>query len=206
MNCLRASTTCRPRTHACASRSRTPRPWRRIEAPAASHVVRARAPRRARRVRASDGSAEFRRKSFIPKDKFPYRIAAGFEYDCGDFAGVMEKALKAADWIGFEQRKSEAKRRGRLRGRGMATYIEATGAGFAPQDQVEMALERRGRRHHLCADAQPRAEARDGVRAACVARARHSDGEDWPAHPRGRSSTSPATRPAARARARRWGA
>ena len=82
--------------------------------------------------------AEFRRKSFIPKDKFPYRIAAGFEYDCGDFAGVMEKALKAADWIGFEQRKSEAKRRGRLRGRGMATYIEATGAGFAPQDQVEM--------------------------------------------------------------------
>ena len=82
--------------------------------------------------------AEFRRTSFIPKDKFPYRIAAGFEYDCGDFAGVMEKALKAADWIGFEQRKSEAKRRGRLRGRGMATYIEATGAGFAPQDQVEM--------------------------------------------------------------------
>ncbi|HJV10255.1 MAG TPA: xanthine dehydrogenase family protein molybdopterin-binding subunit, partial [Burkholderiales bacterium] len=82
--------------------------------------------------------AEFRRKSFIPRDKFPYRIAAGFEYDCGDFAGVMEKALKAADWTGFEQRKSEAKRRGRLRGRGMATYIEATGAGFAPQDQVEM--------------------------------------------------------------------
>jgi aerobic carbon-monoxide dehydrogenase large subunit len=82
--------------------------------------------------------AEFRKKSFIPKDKFPYRIAAGFEYDCGDFAGVMDKALKAADWTGFEKRKTEAKRRGRLRGRGMATYIEATGAGFAPQDQVEM--------------------------------------------------------------------
>jgi aerobic carbon-monoxide dehydrogenase large subunit len=82
--------------------------------------------------------AEFRKKSFIPKTKFPYRIAAGFEYDCGDFAGVMEKALNAADWTGFEKRKTEAKRRGRLRGRGMATYIEATGAGFAPQDQVEM--------------------------------------------------------------------
>ena len=81
---------------------------------------------------------EFRRKSFIPKDRFPYRIAAGFEYDCGDFAGVMDKALEAADWKGFEQRKTEAKRRGRLRGRGMATYIEATGAGFAPQDQIEM--------------------------------------------------------------------
>jgi carbon-monoxide dehydrogenase large subunit len=82
--------------------------------------------------------AEFRRRSFIPKDKFPYRIAAGFEYDCGDFAGVMDKALQASSWNSFEQRKREASKRGKLRGRGMSTYIEATGAGFAPQDQVEM--------------------------------------------------------------------
>ncbi len=82
--------------------------------------------------------AEFRRKSLIPKDKFPYRIAAGFEYDCGDFAGVMDKALNASAWNSFSQRKDEARRRGKLRGRGMSTYIEATGAGFAPQDQVEM--------------------------------------------------------------------
>jgi len=88
--------------------------------------------------------AEFRRKSFIPKDRFPYRIAAGFEYDCGDFAGVMDKALDAADWNGFEQRRNEARRRGRLRGRGMATYIEATGAGFAPQDQVELRWDAEG--------------------------------------------------------------
>jgi carbon-monoxide dehydrogenase large subunit len=81
---------------------------------------------------------ELRRKSFIPKDKFPYRIAAGFEYDCGDFAGVMDKALHASSWNSFEQRKKESSRRGKLRGRGMATYIEATGAGFAPQDQIEM--------------------------------------------------------------------
>jgi aerobic carbon-monoxide dehydrogenase large subunit len=82
--------------------------------------------------------AEFRRKSFIPKDKFPYRIAAGFEYDCGDFAGVMEKAVKEADWSGFPERKKQSAARGKLRGRGMSTYIEATGAGFAPQDQVEI--------------------------------------------------------------------
>src|SRR5687767_3517787 len=74
--------------------------------------------------------AEFRRKSFIPKDRFPYRIAAGFEYDCGDFAGVLDKALGAASWNSFPQRKEEARRRGRLRGRGLSTYIEATGAGF----------------------------------------------------------------------------
>jgi len=83
-------------------------------------------------------AAELRRKSFIPKNRFPYRIAAGFEYDCGDFAGVLQKALEAADWDGFPGRKEAAKKRGRLLGRGMSTYIEATGAGFAPQDQVEL--------------------------------------------------------------------
>ena len=82
--------------------------------------------------------AEFRRRNFIPKDKFPYKIAAGFEYDCGDFAGVMDKALSSASWKSFNQRKNESEKRGKLRGRGMATYIEATGAGFAPHDQVEL--------------------------------------------------------------------
>jgi carbon-monoxide dehydrogenase large subunit len=82
--------------------------------------------------------AEFRRRNFIPKDKFPYKISAGFEYDCGDFSGVMDSALKSSGWNDFSKRKEESKKRGKLRGRGMATYIEATGAGFAPQDQVEL--------------------------------------------------------------------
>ena len=81
-------------------------------------------------------AAEFRRRNFIRK--FPYKIAAGFEYDSGDFEGVMNKALAAADWRGYAARKAESQRRGKLRGRGMSTYIEATGAGFAPQDQIEL--------------------------------------------------------------------
>jgi len=80
--------------------------------------------------------AEFRRRNFIRQ--FPYKIAAGFEYDSGDFAGVMDKALAANDWPNFSKRKEDSRRRGQLRGRGMSTYIEATGAGFAPQDQIEM--------------------------------------------------------------------
>jgi carbon-monoxide dehydrogenase large subunit len=95
-------------------------------------------------VELGEDPAEFRRKSLIPKDKFPYRIAAGFEYDCGDFAGVMDKALNASAWNSFPQRKAEARRRGKLRGRGISTYIEATGAGFAPQDQVEMRWDETG--------------------------------------------------------------
>ena len=80
--------------------------------------------------------AEFRRRNLIRR--FPYRIAAGFEYDCGDFEAVMDQALAAADWKAFGVRKERSAQKGFLRGRGMSTYIEATGAGFAPQDQVEL--------------------------------------------------------------------
>jgi aerobic carbon-monoxide dehydrogenase large subunit len=83
--------------------------------------------------------AEFRRRNLVPKSSFPYRIVTGFEYDCGDFEGVLDKALKAADWTGFEERKQEARRRGVLLGRGIATYIEASGSGgFAPYDEVQL--------------------------------------------------------------------
>ena len=86
--------------------------------------------------------AKFRRRSFVTT--FPYKIAAGFEYDCGDFGGVLDKALAAAEWEGFATRRESSAKRGRLRGRGMSTYIEATGAGFAPQDQIEMRWEKDG--------------------------------------------------------------
>jgi carbon-monoxide dehydrogenase large subunit len=86
--------------------------------------------------------AEFRRKSMVTT--FPYKIAAGFEYDCGDFQGVLDKALAAADWKGFSERKKSSEKKGKLRGRGIATYIEATGGGFAPQDQIEMRWEKDG--------------------------------------------------------------
>ena len=83
--------------------------------------------------------AEFRRRNLVPKSAFPYRIPTGFEYDCGDFEGVLADALKAADWSGFDARRAAAAKRGRLRGRGIACYIEATGAGgFAPYDQVQV--------------------------------------------------------------------
>jgi aerobic carbon-monoxide dehydrogenase large subunit len=83
--------------------------------------------------------AELRRRNLVPKSKFPYKIATGFEYDCGDFEGVLDKALAAADWQGFADRKKESEKHGRLRGRGIATYIEASGAGgFAPYDQVQL--------------------------------------------------------------------
>src|SRR5207247_1275225 len=82
--------------------------------------------------------AELRRKNLVTQDKFPYKAANGIIYDCGDFVGVLGDALKASDWAGFPARRAEAAARGKLRGRGMAAYIEASGGGFAPSDQVEL--------------------------------------------------------------------
>ena len=91
-------------------------------------------------------AAEFRRKNLVPRSKFPYRIVTGFEYDCGDFEGVLDKALQAADWRSFDKRKEESRKGGKLRGRGIATYIEASGAGgFAPYDQASITWEADGR-------------------------------------------------------------
>jgi carbon-monoxide dehydrogenase large subunit len=89
--------------------------------------------------------AEFRRRNMIPKAKMPYKFAGGFEYDCGDFEGVMNKALRESDWNNFEKRKSESEKRGRLRGRGIATYIEMSApGGFAAYDQALITWEADG--------------------------------------------------------------
>jgi len=86
--------------------------------------------------------AEFRRRNMIPKAKMPYKLAGGFEYDCGDFAAVMDKALNASDWGGFSKRKQTSQAKGKLRGRGMASYIEMTApGGFAPYDQAHITWE-----------------------------------------------------------------
>jgi len=90
-------------------------------------------------------AAEFRRKNLVPSSKFPYKIVSGFEYDCGDFEGLLAQARKEADWDGFPARRAESAKRGKLRGRGISAYIEATAAGgFAPYDQVVINWEKDG--------------------------------------------------------------
>jgi len=79
---------------------------------------------------------ELRRRNFIPKEAFPYKTANGATYENADFAGCLDKALEAADWESFEKRRAEARKRGVLRGIGMATVIEPTGGGMFPKDQV----------------------------------------------------------------------
>ena len=73
--------------------------------------------------------AEIRRKNFIPPDKFPYATAMGLTYDSGNYPATLDKAL---DKIGYEKLRKEqaqARRRGRLMGIGLSTYVELCGLG-----------------------------------------------------------------------------
>jgi carbon-monoxide dehydrogenase large subunit len=72
--------------------------------------------------------AELRRRNAVRREDIPYKNAVGSTYDSGDFAGVLEKALAAADWNGFPARKTDAKKRGVLAGRGIGCYVEVTGS------------------------------------------------------------------------------
>jgi len=72
--------------------------------------------------------AELRRRNMIRPEQMPYKNAMHKTYDSGQFELVMNKAIALAEWDGFAARAADAKRRGRLRGRGMATFLEWTGA------------------------------------------------------------------------------
>lgn len=87
---------------------------------------------------------ELRRRNFIPPAAMPYKTAMGTTYDSGDFEAVMDDALKRADWAGFPKRRAAAQRAGKLRGIGIATYLEAGGGGAAPKDQVEVRFDAKG--------------------------------------------------------------
>ncbi|HEY1299695.1 MAG TPA: xanthine dehydrogenase family protein molybdopterin-binding subunit, partial [Stellaceae bacterium] len=78
--------------------------------------------------------AELRRRNFIPKDAYPYQTPVALQYDSGDYGATLEKALAAADYAGFEARRRDALAHGKLRGIGIATYIEA--CGIAPSAVV----------------------------------------------------------------------
>jgi aerobic carbon-monoxide dehydrogenase large subunit len=83
-----------------------------------------------------------RRKNLIKPKALPYTTPTGKIYDSGDFAGCMARAQEIADWDGFNKRAAASKRAGKLRGIGIATYVEACGNN-GPETAV-VRLERDG--------------------------------------------------------------
>ena len=74
--------------------------------------------------------AELRKRNFIQKDDFPYQTPVALKYDSGDYPGTMDKALEVADYAGFAARRDASKAKGKLRGIGFSSYVEA--CGIAP--------------------------------------------------------------------------
>jgi carbon-monoxide dehydrogenase large subunit len=86
---------------------------------------------------------EIRRRNLVAPSAMPYRNPFGLVYDSGEYLAVQERAVRAADWAGFEERRAAALARGRYRGIGLANYIELnTGA---PREQAEVTVRPEGR-------------------------------------------------------------
>ncbi len=79
-----------------------------------------------------------RRKNFIPSQSMPFKTALGETYDSGDFTGAMDKCMAAADWKGAAARKAASQKKGKLRGIGMACYVEACSGGGPENAWIEV--------------------------------------------------------------------
>jgi carbon-monoxide dehydrogenase large subunit len=67
-----------------------------------------------------------RRRNQVKPGQIPYAAASGMTYDSGDFPAVFDEAIEVSDWKGFGQRKRESRKRGKLRGIGVGSYLEVT--------------------------------------------------------------------------------
>jgi carbon-monoxide dehydrogenase large subunit len=76
--------------------------------------------------------AEFRKKNFI--DKFPHQQCLVHNIDSGDYSAHLDKALEISDYKNFENRRTQSAKKGKLRGVGFSSYLEA--CGIAPSAVV----------------------------------------------------------------------
>ncbi|WP_425091282.1 xanthine dehydrogenase family protein molybdopterin-binding subunit [Tropicimonas sp. S265A] len=78
--------------------------------------------------------AELRRRNFIKPEQFPYETPVAVVYDTGNYHATLEKGLEMAGVDTFEARAAESAKNGKLRGLGIAHFIEA--CGIAPSNLV----------------------------------------------------------------------
>ncbi len=85
---------------------------------------------------------DLRRRNLLKKKELPYKNPFGLTYDSGDYGGAMETAQQLGDWAGFKRRRSEARKRGKCRGIGVANYVDvSTGV---PREKAEILVKPEG--------------------------------------------------------------
>ena len=88
--------------------------------------------------------AELRRRNFIPPERFPYKTALGLQYDSGEYARSLDRALELVDYQAL--RAEQARRRkegGKLLGIGISCYVEI--CGFGPWEIGHVVVDREGK-------------------------------------------------------------
>ncbi len=73
--------------------------------------------------------AAFRMKNFIRPEQFPYKSALGWEYDSGNYAGALQKAMDGIGYAELRREQAEKRKRGELMGIGISSFTEIVGAG-----------------------------------------------------------------------------
>jgi carbon-monoxide dehydrogenase large subunit len=91
---------------------------------------------------------EIRRRNLVAPEQLPYRTPFGVTYDNGNYEEAMNRSMAMAEWDAFRKRRAESKKQGKLRGIGLANYIELT-MGYprewsqvkvSPSGEVEVAV------------------------------------------------------------------
>ncbi len=80
--------------------------------------------------------ADLRFKNFIPPEKFPYKSALGWEYDSGNYAGALKKAMNIIGYGELRKEQAEKRKRGELMGIGISSFTEIVGAGPSKQFDI----------------------------------------------------------------------
>jgi carbon-monoxide dehydrogenase large subunit len=109
-------------------------PYRGAGRPEAAYVLETLVDLAARELKMDP--AELRRRNMIPAAAMPYKTALVYTYDCGDFGKNLEDCLKLADYAGFAARRAASEKRGRLRGLGLASTVEASNAGLIEHAEI----------------------------------------------------------------------
>ena len=81
---------------------------------------------------------ELRLRNLLTPADLPHPTPGGMTFDSLDPVTNVHRVLEAADRAGFEARRAEAARRGKLLGFGLCYYMERTGGG--PVERAEIAL------------------------------------------------------------------
>ena len=101
-------------------------PYRGAGRPEACYVIEGIIDRAAREL--GIDRIELRRRNLIPPSAMPFKTGLVYTYDCGEFEKCMDRALERAQYRSFEERRAEARKRGKLRGIGIVNAIERAAA------------------------------------------------------------------------------